>query len=225
MKRLIKRIILVFLLLLLILVSYIAYLVYVGGNISEGEKIASYPETKTALIIVDIQEGTTGENSTYQSFIDQGEDLIQVVNKLIAVSEKLGVSVIYIKQETENFTVNFLTNNALDKGTPAAAIDERVNIVSNHIFTKQVQDAFSNPKLDDFLIRNQINRLIFTGLDANACVGATIEAAYNRDYKIIVVEDGVISQSEETKQEKITEFRSAGMQVISSAAVAKLLVD
>lgn len=223
MKIIIKKTILVFLSLLLILISYIAYLVYVGGKISEGEQIATYPDTKTAILVIDIQEGTTGQNSAYPGYLGQADNLIEVVNNLIVVSQQSGVTTVYIKQETENFTVNFLTNSALAKGTPNAEIDKRVDMVSKHIFSKQVQDAFSNPELDEFLIANQINRLIITGLDINGCVGAAIGAAQNRGYEVLVVEDGVISETEAAKQEKLAELRSGRIQILSSDAVIEML--
>lgn len=223
MKKIIKRTILAFLLLLLILISYIAYLVYVGGNISEGEQIAAYPETKTALLVIDVQEGTTGKHSAYPGFIDQAKNLIEVINNLSTVSQQSGVLIVYIKQETENFTVNFLTNNALAKGTPNAEIDDRVDILSKHIFSKQVQDPFSNPELDKFLVANQINRLLITGLDINGCAGAAIDAALKRAYEVLVVEDGVISETEEAKKEKLAELRSDGIQILTANAVVEML--
>ena len=59
---------------------------------------------------------------------------------------------------------------------------------------KDKGDAFSNAALDSFLIKNQINILVFTGLDLEGCVNNTILAAENRNYKISLISDAVLAK-------------------------------
>jgi nicotinamidase/pyrazinamidase len=58
--------------------------------------------------------------------------------------------------------------------------DKRINILSNHCFTKSMPDAFNNPKLEAFLNEHQISELYLVGLDAAACVYFTAKGALKR---------------------------------------------
>lgn len=67
-------------------------------------------------------------------------------------------------------------------------------MVNRNDFTKRISDAFSNPLLDELLIRNQVNELFLTGLDAAYCVHTTAQGGLNRGYKVTVVRDAILTQ-------------------------------
>jgi len=225
MKKWIFRLVLPIVSVILILVIYIGTLVYQAETISKGKPIPDYNETKTALLVIDVQEGTTGKFSKYNNYIEHADELIYNINRLIDLFDSLNHPVIYIQQQNENPVINFLSDNELAKGNESVKIDDRIHLVSENIFTKEIMDAFSNPELDNFLLKNQVNRLFIAGLDAAYCANKTTYAAYNRGYETFVVEDAIISETSELKKEKLEEFRSAGVKIRKTNSLQHLLLD
>ena len=68
---------------------------------------------------------------------------------------------------------------------PAAVID------------KPVYSAFAGHKLQEYLQERQVDGLIVTGSETDVCVLATVLAAVDQGYRVIVVADGVCSSSDE----------------------------
>ena len=95
--------------------------------------------------------------------------------------------------------------------------------MSANFFPKRKSDAFSNLRLDSFLDVLKVKQIVISGLDIAYCAGKTSQAALNRGYEVIVVEDAVISETAELKQEKIIELESAGAQIINIDQLPGLL--
>jgi len=183
-------------------------------KISEGEKIEVYSTPQKALLVVDIQERITGKYSDSYYYVNQSESLIDSLNKAIDYSINNGFKVVYIKNQISNPLINVL-NNSMAKGGPGVELDSRLHIVSENIFSKSRLDAFSNSTLDKFLIENQIDDLYFTGLDAAFCVNSTIKASLNRNYKVNIINDALISESDSLKQLMLKEFELNGIKILS----------
>jgi len=215
MKKIIIAI--VSLLVLSVAVLVVNYIIFVniGSQISEGDPIIKTNTIKPALLIIDIQEGTTGKSSASDYYIMESEELINKVNKIADSSSIKNIPVIYIKSEISNFLINIL-NDTYAKGSPGAELDSRLKIVSENILNKDKSDAFSNSRIDSILIKNEINELVFTGLDLAHCVNSTILAAVNRNYDICLIEDALLSESDSLKIVKLDEFKQSGFEIISS---------
>jgi nicotinamidase/pyrazinamidase len=201
-----------------ILVLVVNYIVVENNQsqISEGKPIAQRTTKKQAVLVVDIQEGITGNSSPSEVFRGQSEELIGVVNRLVDSSANHNIPVIYIKNEISNPLINIL-NSSLAKGSPGAELDARLRVVSANIFNKDKSDAFSNPLLDSILISGDINKLVFTGLDLARCVNSTILAAANRHYDICLISDALITQDPDSlRQDMLDKFKQRGFEVISS---------
>ena len=119
--------------------------------------------------------------------------------------------------------LNWADDYVLAKGTPGVELDGRLKILSANFFTKRKSDAFSNLKLDPFLAALKVRRIIITGLDIAYCAGKVSQAALNRGYEVVVIEDAVISETDELRQEKIIELETAGAQIIQIDQLTKLL--
>ena len=185
------------------------------SQISEGKPINQKTTKKQAVLVIDIQEGITGKSSTSDVFVEQSEELVGVVNRLIDSSAGHNIPVIYVKNEISNPLINIL-NNSLAKGSPGAELDSRLRVVSAFIINKDKGDAFSNPLLDSILIRGDINKLVFTGLDLARCVNSTILAAANRHYDICLISDALITKDPDSlKQDMLEKFKQRGFEVMS----------
>lgn len=215
MKKIIISIVSIPVLFVLILVINYMIFQHIAVQISKGEPITQKDTVKQALLVVDIQEGTTGKYSDYEYYMMKSEELINTINLLADSSVKNNIPVIYIKNEITNFLINIL-NDTYAPGSPGSKFDARLNIVSDIIINKDKSDAFSNSALDSFLIKNEINKLVFTGLDLAHCVNSTIVAAENRKYKICLISDAVLAKSDSLKKVSLDEFKQSGIEVISS---------
>jgi nicotinamidase/pyrazinamidase len=215
MKKIILSIISILALIVLVLVINYFLFQISTTQISKGSAIIQKDPIKQAVLVIDIQEGITGKSSMDDFFILKSKDLINVVNHIIDSSARNNIPVIYVKNEISNPLINIL-NNSMAKGSPGAELDSRLNIVSEYIINKDKGDAFSNSLLDSILIRNDINKLVFVGLDLAKCVNSTIMAAVNRNYKICLISDALITNPDSLKNGILDNFKQSGFEVITS---------
>lgn len=215
MKKIIISIISIFVLSISILIINYILVERSQSEISQGKPIMQKDPIKQALLVIDIQEGITGKASTDDFFISKSEMLIKIVNHILDSSSRYNIPIIYVKNEISNPLINIL-NNSLAKGSPGAELDSRLKIQSDYIINKDKGDAFSNPLLDSILIKNGINKLVFTGLDLAQCVNSTILAAVNRNYKICLISDALITNPDSLKNGILEKFKQSGYEIITS---------
>jgi nicotinamidase-related amidase len=213
-----KKLIISFLIILaaVVLLLFINLMVFVNRaqQISEGVLIENFDKNKSALLVVDIQEATTGEYGTSDCYTNNSDEFISNINDAINIAADKNIPVIYIKNETENFLINII-NNSLEKGGEGSQFDKRLLVLGDMIISKEKNDAFSNPQLDSLLQHHRIYNLYFSGLDAAFCVNNTIQAANNRGYNINVIDDILISESDSLKTEMLNSYKVMGVNVIS----------
>ena len=182
---------------------------------TEGTPIENYQSNNSALLVIDIQEYTTGEVSITEVFKTAADDLIRRINMITEKSAENGIPVIYIRSEISNPLIN-LMNNSMAVGSLGAELDRRLNILSDYVIPKEKQDAFSNSILDSILIESEISRLFVVGLDAAFCVNSTIEGARNRGYDIAVISDATISDPDSMKNFMLDEFVNRGVEILNT---------
>ena len=206
------------LVLLVIICMIVADVIFISRNIriiSEGTPVTKYDTERPALLVIDIQEATTGEVSDYENFKDISDSLIQKINQIIDKSNDNQILVIYIRNEVTRWFFNII-DNSMAKGSEGAELDSRLMVVNTNIISKEKQDAFSNPQLDSLLIDNKINHLYIVGLDAAYCVNSTIDAAINREYKITVIVDGLVSKTDSLKDQMLSEYKNKGVSLLTT---------
>ena len=216
-KGLVKRIIfgIIGTIVLFVIILFVN-LVIVGkyeSVITKGKPIGNYGVNKCALLVIDIQEATTGDVSMYPFFKKNSEDLINNINQITESFKIQNFPVIYVRSEITNPLVNLL-NNSYAKGHPGARNDNRMKIVSHLEVVKKGKDSFRHTNLDSLLISNKVNELYILGLDAAECVNATIEAAQNRHYTVNLIEEAVLSKSKEMKDSMLVIFKDRGVRII-----------
>ncbi len=200
---------------LFVLVLFIN-LIVAGKNesvISKGQPIEKNTNPKPALLIIDIQEVTTGKLSIYPYFRENSEKLIQKINQLADSFKIANLPVIYVRSKITNPLINLL-NNSYAKGSEGVKNDRRMKIVSDLEVIKSVKDSFRDTGLDSMLISNKVNGLYIAGLDAAECVNSTVEAAQNRQYKVTIIREAVISKSDAQTDSMMTVFINRGVNVI-----------
>lgn len=186
------------------------------GVVSEGQKIEQGLPEKSALLVIDIQEGATGKYASpiFHGLVKQSEPFIQKVNQAVEKAQSLKIPVIYIRQESTDKILNLLTRQLLAAGNPSAALDPRVHVVEGPAFVKHMMDTFTNPEFEAFLKKEGVNHLYITGLDATACVDRTIQGALKRGYAVTAISDAIISNTAGQKEKMCRKWQQKKVTVI-----------
>ncbi len=212
-KKIIFGIIGTIILLIVVMIINIIIVVKNESVISKGQPIENYDEDNYSLLVIDIQEATTGDISIYPYFKENADNLIRNINQVADSFKMLNLPVVYIRSEITNPFINLL-NSSYAKGHPGANYDKRLKIVSDLEVVKKGKDSFRNTNLDNILVSNKVNELFIVGLDAAECVNATVEAAQNRHYKVTLIEEAVLSKSKEMMDSMTVIFRDRGVGIV-----------
>lgn len=214
MVKFLLRLLMAIGLIILVLVVNFFLFSFSAQKISEGTPIENADPDHIALLVIDIQEGTTGTVSFTDGYIEQSEAFIARVNHVIEDAYRKGHMLIYVKSEVVNPLINVI-NNTLARGSEGADFDKRLLIKPGHVITKRKNDPFINTELDQILTEEGIGKLVLVGLDAGECVNSAFLAARNRGYALTVVENAVIAEDETSTTEALENFRAQGVELIT----------
>jgi nicotinamidase-related amidase len=162
------------------------------------------------LIVLDIQEYYTNNKLSVVS----SQKLIDSVNYII--SKTISNNVTYIK------SVHKLLNLSLSYpfiyvtyDSSAMRLDNRLNLVNNHILTKEKTNTFSVKELNNFLEQKNVNEIIIIGLLAEQCVYKSLIAGRKLGYNMYVVPEAIIGKSEKSKEKVIKKLTKKGIKIIN----------
>ena len=184
---------------------------------TKGKKITTYLKPRRALLVVDIQEDFTGDKGDKAPLFPDTGEFLQLANRVIDGAVKQEMLVVYIGHEwPDNMMSRVLGRGRAVSGSAGAKLDARLQIVSPHYFAKCSADAFSNQHLEELLIENQVDEIFILGLDAAYCVYRTAQGALNRDYKVHIIDDAVLTMTKKTRAELVEKYRKAGIATVES---------
>lgn len=202
---------------ILIAIFFIALYMYRAMFVpTHGKKITPYPNPRKALLVLDLQEGYEGNNPRQPATTPAKGSIFDTVNQLIEWAVASDVEVIYVRQVFSN---NFFVRMHGGRRFNTVVVDRRINKINDNDFAKNRTDAFSNRKLEEFLIDCHVNELILTGVDAAYCVLYTALGGINRGYKVTVVSDGVRSRADMQKVKE--KYLQKGIAFVSSMELTK----
>jgi len=216
-KGLMKKIILGIMGTIILFVLIVFINVIISGKyesvVTKGQPIENYIEHKSALLIIDIQEATTGHLSMYPFFQKNSDELIKNINRIIDTFNNQSILIIHIRSEISNPLIN-LINSSYAKGSPGAQFDKRIKMTTGFEVIKRAKDSFKNTNLDSILTSNKISDLYIVGLDAAECIYSTVEASKNRNYSVNLIEEAILSKSTELKDSMMAVFKDRGVNVL-----------
>ena len=182
---------------------------------AKGSIIPKAESPKTVLLVMDMQEDFLGENAKMPINKEQIPAITAVVNSLIDEFERNGQQIIYIKSEFPKIALgNRIRHHAAIVGSPGTDIYGKIRISGKVIFSKKVPNAFSNPEFEKYLVANQVNQLVITGVYADQCVLDTALGALDRKYRVKFVRNGVGSSSEKAVNKACEKVKKKGAEVI-----------
>lgn len=142
----------------------------------------------TALIIVDWQKEWINKDSPYYIGSNLAQETTQI-NKLIKWARHNNHKVIFMRHiETEE--------DAFKENTKGAELISSLHKNDNDVVIKKYRiSSFYKTNLNNYL--KDIDKLIIVGALANACVRSIASEAYDRDFKITLVQDCIKAFSKE----------------------------
>lgn len=130
----------------------------------------------TALFVIDVQKLWVEEDGWFT--IDE----LPIVDSVAAVLEsarEVGLPVIFVKDVSADYAT------AAQLGFPDAIAPQEDEIV----IEKLNRSAFEDTALQPVLEERGISRLLITGISSDACVSATVNAARDHGYEVLIVAD------------------------------------
>ena len=189
--------------------------------ISKGKPIDNYGVHKAALIVIDVQEATTGEISTDKFYKSHADEFIAGINRIAEHFRQQNIPIVYVRSEISDLLLNLL-NDSYAKGSIGARNDKRMKVLSDIDVPKSRSDAFANTELDRILTDKKVSELYIVGLDAAFCVNSTVAAAQNRHYKLNLIDEGILSKSVKMKDSMMLSFRGRGVNIIKLDSLKSL---
>lgn len=196
---------------------------------------------ETALLVIDMQnafvspEGSIGKRGADMSLCLR---TVEPIKKLIEACRKMGIIDIWTKQEhyPDDITrkthripphtstqctvspalVNTPDSDFYDELKPY--ITDTTEIIRKHRFS-----GFLDTRLETLLRMKGIKFLIICGISTPLCVETTTRDAYQRDYDVIVVEDGTATTSKTLHENSLNVIRTYFGKVMTSEKVIQLI--
>ena len=203
------------------------------------ERVLRLESGRTALLVVDMQRGFLDPGAAME--VPQARAIVPTVAGLIALFRRAGLPVTF-SQFVYSPAAPLLVGDLHPEhraaapgaptgfGRPSASClegDPSVEVVpelapasGELAVRKHWYDAFAGTPLDGALRARDVRSLVVTGTMTDICVLATVMGAFNREYRVTVVEDGVATLWPEIQQATLDIVRRAYGRVVPAKVVA-----
>jgi ureidoacrylate peracid hydrolase len=203
------------------------------------ERVLPLEPGRTALLVVDMQRGFLDPGAAME--VPEARAIVPTVTGLIALFRRKGLPVAW-SQFVYSPAAPLLVGDLHPEHRPAApgaptgfghpsssclAGDPSVEVVpelapapGELAVQKHWYDAFAGTPLDGALRARGVRSLVVTGTMTDICVLATVVGAFNREYRVTVVEDGVATLWPEIQQATLDIIRRAYGRVVPAKVVA-----
>ena len=160
-----------------------------------------------ALVVIDMQNDFCDTAKTPMAV-----PMMPRLKALIEEARRAQVPVIFAQvlhdEATESEVWNERPNHPAVLGTPGAEFHpDFVPGKDDYVIKKSRYSAFVRTSFEDDLHAMGIETLIMTGIATNVCVESTARDAYQRDFRVVMVEDCCASMSEEAHEATLNTFR------------------
>jgi nicotinamidase-related amidase len=174
------------------------------------ERVLALESGRTALLVVDMQRGFVVAGEAME--VPPARPTVPVIRLLLDLFRSKRLPVVFTEftySEAAPLLVGELhpehrpapagaprgfgrPSSSCLEGTPSAATVEELRPAPGELVVrKRWYDGFAGTPLDGALRAQGIRSLVVTGTMTDICVLATVVGAFNREYRITVVEDGV----------------------------------
>ena len=194
---------------------------------------------RTALLVVDMQRAFVERGQAME--VPPARDLIPRIQELVGIFREHGLPVVFTEftySPAAPLLVGELhpehrpavpgaptgfgrpSSSCLEGEDNARVIRELAPRPDELVIRKHYYDGFNGTVLDGALRARGIRTLVITGTMTDICVLGTVVGAFNREYRLIVVEDGVATLWPEIQRATLDIIRRAYARVLSAKDVA-----
>lgn len=151
---------------------------------------------KSALLVIDIQNDYfPGGKMT----LEDADNASLKAKKILEYYRKNKLEIIHIQHIASESSKGFFIS-----GTEGVKIHNNVLPIKNEkIITKNVPSSFVATDLQDYLEKNNIKKLIITGMQTNVCVTATSKDALVLGFEPIIIGDTTAAVSNKIKKDTL----------------------
>lgn len=196
----------------IVLIVVLAFII--GGRLyylskeTSGEQISYKNETKSALLVLDVQNDTLGMKEYTKK-----DELVKNINTAIEFAKENEMEIIYTKQIFTNPIDKLLSGGLYAENKEGSELSSEIEVLSSRVYAKERTDAFSNKELEKYLLEQKITTVYIVGADASACVYKTALGGVNRNYEVIILEDCIFSISDKLFNKAIKDYENKGIEV------------
>ena len=194
---------------------------------------------RTALLVVDMQRAFVEPGQAME--VPPARDVIPRIQELVGIFREHGLPVVFTEftySPAAPLLVGELhpehrpaipgaptgfgrpSSSCLEGEDNARVIRELAPRPDELVIRKHYYDGFNGTVLDGALRARRIRTLVITGTMTDICVLGTVVGAFNREYRLIVVEDGVATLWPEIQRATLDIIRRAYARVLSAKEVA-----
>ncbi|WP_430787462.1 cysteine hydrolase family protein [Virgibacillus flavescens] len=133
----------------------------------------------SVLLIIDVQKGMF----TMDTSVSKGNLLLENITRMITFAREHNLPLIYIQH-------NGPANSPLEKNTPGWEIHEVIKPQNGDIvIEKHTPDSFYETDLKNILNNMEVNHLIVTGIQTEACIDSTCRSGFSLNYDVTLAID------------------------------------
>jgi nicotinamidase-related amidase len=194
---------------------------------------------RTALLVVDMQRAFLEAGQAME--VPAARDVVPRIQELLAIFREKGLPVVFT-EFTYSPAAPLLVGQLHPEhrpglpgvprgfGLPSSSClagEANVRVVpelapraGELVVSKHYYDGFNGTVLDGALRARGVTTLAITGTMTDICVLATVVGGFNREYRMVVVEDGVATLGPEIQRAALDIIRRAYARVLSAKELA-----
>lgn len=194
---------------------------------------------RTALLVVDMQRAFVDPGQAME--VPPARETVPRIQELLAIFREKGLPVVFT-EFTYSPQAPLLVGDLHPEHRPAApgaptgfgrpsssclAGEDNVHVVpelapraDELVVPKHYYDGFNGSVLDGALRARGVTTLVITGTMTDICVLATVVGGFNREYRMVVVEDAVATLWPDIQRATLDIIRRAYARVVAAKEVA-----
>ena len=194
---------------------------------------------RTALLVVDMQRAFVERGQAME--VPPAREVVPRIQELLAIFREKGLPVVFTEftySPAAPLLVGELhpehrpaaTGAATGFGRPSSSClegEDNVGVIpelaphaDELVVRKHYYDGFNGTVLDGALRARGVTTVVVTGTMTDICVLATVIGAFNREYRLVVVEDAVATLWPEIQRATLDIVRRAYARVLSAKELA-----
>jgi nicotinamidase-related amidase len=146
-----------------------------------------------ALVLIDFQEEWRNETSDY--YLGDFKERVANAKRVLDFFRSRKLPIVFTRH------IEIGSTSAFAEGSKNAEVIRELSPTKNEtVIVKHKISPFYETNLEQILRKAKVDEIIVCGIMTNLCVRSAISDAYDRDFKITVIKDACVSDSNKTDE-------------------------